>query len=122
MANPGPVMWMRDVSFSMLYTPAEVVMVPDRNDPTPQLAPVPVFVPKGAEEDPRASETRVRRALKLLLAGPQDRYGNLDTAIPPGTRLRGFRYAKDVATVNLSRSSPRPTAPGSSGSPRSSGR
>ena len=70
-ANPGLVMWMRDVSFSMLYTPAEVYMVPDRNDPTPQVAPVPVFVPKGAEGDPDAPEIRVRRALELLLAGPQ---------------------------------------------------
>ena len=58
-ANPGLVMWMRDVNFSMLYTPAEVYMTPDRNDPTPQVAPVPVFVPKGAEGDPEAAEIRV---------------------------------------------------------------
>jgi hypothetical protein len=111
-ANPGLVMWMRDVSFSMLYTPAEVYMVPDRDDPTPQLAPVPVFVPKGAEGDPDAPEIRVRRALELLLAGPKGRYGNLDTAIPPGTRVRGFRYAKDVATVNLSRRFTQPDGSG----------
>jgi hypothetical protein len=102
-ANPGVVMWMRDVSFSMLYTPAEVYMTPDRNDPTPQVAPVPVFVPKGAEGDPDAPGIRVRRALELLLDGPRARYANLETAIPSGTRMRGFRYAKDVATVNLSR-------------------
>ncbi len=75
----------------MLYTPAEVFMVPDRNDPTPQVAPVPVFVPKGAERDPKAPQVRVRRALALLLDGPRGRYVNLDTAIPPGTRLRGFQ-------------------------------
>ena len=111
-ANPGPVMWMRDMSFSRLHTPAEVVMVPDLNDPSPQLAPVPVFVPNGPEDDPRASETRVKAALKLLLAGPQDRYGDLDTAIPPGTRLRRFRYAEDLATVDLSRSFASPEGSG----------
>jgi Sporulation and spore germination/WD40-like Beta Propeller Repeat len=111
-ANPGLVMWMRDVSFSMAYTPAEVYMTPDRNDPTPQVAPAPVFVPKGAEGDPDAPVIRVRRALELLLAGPRARYANLETAIPSGTKVRGVRYAKDVATVNLSR---RFTQPGGSG-------
>ena len=111
-ANPGLVMWMRDVSFSMLYTPAEVYMTPDRNDPTPQVAPVPVFVPKGAEGDPDAPEIRVRRALELLLAGPRDRYANLETAIPPGTKVLGFQYAKDVATVNLSRRFTQPDGSG----------
>ena len=111
-ANPGLVMWMRDVNFSMLYTPAEVYMTPDRNDPTPQVAPVPVFVPKGAEGDPDAPEIRVRRALELLLAGPRDRYANLETAIPPGTKVRGFQYAKDVATVNLSRRFTQPDGSG----------
>jgi hypothetical protein len=111
-ANPGLVMWMRDVSFSMLYTPTEVYMTPDRNDPTPQVAPVPVFVPKGAEGDPDAPEIRVRRALELLLAGPRGRYGNLETAIPSGTRVRGFRYVKDVATVNLSRRFTQPDGSG----------
>jgi hypothetical protein len=111
-ANPGPVMWMRDMSFSKLYTSAEVVMVPDLSDPSPQLAPVPVFVPSGAEDDPEGSETRVEAALRLLLAGPRDRYGNLDTAIPPGTRLRGFRYAEDLATVNLSRRFAEPAGSG----------
>ena len=111
-ANPGLVMWMRDVNFSMLYTPAEVYMTPDRNDPTPQVAPVPVFVPKGAEGDPDAPEIRVRRALELLLAGPRDRYANLETAIPPGTKVLGFQYAKDVATVNLSRRFTQPDGSG----------
>ena len=111
-ANPGLVMWMRDVSFSMLYTPAEVYMTPDRNDPTPQVAPVPVFVPKGAEGDPDAAALRVSRALELLLAGPRARYANLETAIPSGTKLRGFRYAKDVATVNLSRRFTQPDGSG----------
>ena len=111
-ANPGLVMWMRDVNFSMLYTPAEVYMTPDRNDPTPQVAPVPVFVPKGAEGDPNAPEIRVRRALELLLAGPKARYANLETAIPPGTKVRGFQYAKDVATVNLSRRFTQPDGSG----------
>ncbi len=111
-ANPGLVMWMRDVSFSMLYTPAEVYMTPDRNDPTPQVAPAPVFVPKGAEGDPDAAEIRVRRALELLLAGPRARYANLETAIPSGTKVRGFRYAKDVATVDLSRRFTQPDGSG----------
>jgi len=111
-ANPGLVMWMRDVNFSMLYTPAEVYMTPDRNDPTPQVAPVPVFVPKGAEGDPDAPEIRVRRALELLLAGPRARYANLETAIPSGTKVRGFQYAKDVATVNLSRRFTQPDGSG----------
>jgi Sporulation and spore germination len=111
-ANPGLVMWMRDVSFSMLYTPTEVYMTPDRNDPTPQVAPVPVFVPKGAEGDPDAPEIRVRRALELLLAGPRGRSGNLETAIPSGTRVRGFRYVKDLATVNLSRRFTQPDGSG----------
>jgi hypothetical protein len=111
-ANPGLVMWMRDVSFSMLYTPTEVYMTPDRNDLTPQVAPVPVFVPKGAEGDPDAPEIRVRRALELLLAGPRGRYGNLETAIPSGTRVRGFRYVKDLATVNLSRRFTQPDGSG----------
>jgi hypothetical protein len=111
-ANPGLVMWMRDVNFSMLYTPAEVYMTPDRNDPTPQVAPVPVFVPRGAEGNPDAPEIRVRRALELLLAGPRGRYGNLETAIPAGTRVRRFKYVKDVATVDLSRRFTRPDGSG----------
>jgi hypothetical protein len=111
-ANPGPVMWMRDMSFSKLHIPAEVVMVPDLTDPSPQLAPVPVFVPNGAEDDPKASENRVKAALKLLLAGPQDRYASLDTAIPRGTKLKSFRYAEDLATVNFTR---RFAAPNGSG-------
>ncbi len=111
-ANPGPVMWMRDMSFAKRHTSTEVVMVPDLSDPSPQLAPVPVFVASGAEEDPKASETRVKGALSLLLAGPQDRYGNLETAIPPGTRLKGFRYADDLATVNLTRGFAQPSGSG----------
>ena len=111
-ANPGPVMWMRDMAFSKLHTSAEVVMVPDLNDPSPLLAPVPVFVPTGAEDDPKASQARVKAALKLLLAGPKDRYNYLDTAIPRGTRLKWFRYAEDVATVNLTRSFAAPTGSG----------
>ena len=103
-ANPGRVAWMRDVSFSKLYAQAEVFMVPasELADPSPQLAPVPVFVPTGAEEDPQAPRARARRALELLLEGPRGRYDNLETAIPRGTELRGLRYADDIATVNLS--------------------
>jgi hypothetical protein len=101
-ANPGNVLWMRDVNFSKLYAWAEVFMVPDLADPTPHLAPVPVFVPRGAEGDPRAPALRVTRALEVLLAGPQGRYDNLNTAIPRGTRLRSFRYVDDLATINLS--------------------
>jgi Sporulation and spore germination/WD40-like Beta Propeller Repeat len=103
-ANPALVIWMRDVNFSGLYASTEVYMIPDLADPSPQVAPVPVFVPKGAEGDPEALERPVKRALELLLAGPRGRYRNLSTAIPRGTRLRRFRYARDVATVNLSRS------------------
>jgi hypothetical protein len=102
-ANPGPVIWMRDVNFSKLYASAELYLVPDLTDPTPQLAPVPVFVPNGAEGDPKAPELRVKRAVQLLLEGPQDRYSNLGTAIPDGTRLDGIRYANDAVTLNLNR-------------------
>jgi hypothetical protein len=111
-ANPGPVMWMRDVDFSRLYAPAEVFMVPDPADPSPRLAPVPVFVPKGADGSPEASRLRVERALRLLLEGPQDRYDNLETAIPRGTELLGFKYAEDVATINLSKRFTQGTGPG----------
>jgi Sporulation and spore germination/WD40-like Beta Propeller Repeat len=102
-ANPGPVMWMRDDNFSRLYAPAEVFMVPRPTDPSPQLAPVPVFVPKGTEGSSEASRLRFERALHLLLQGPQGRYDNLKTAIPRGTELLWFRYAEDVATINLSK-------------------
>jgi Sporulation and spore germination len=105
-ANPGASIWMRDVSFSRRYAPAEIYMAPDLTDPSPHLAPVPVFVPSadGAEQqEETAAELRVTGALKLLLAGPQGRYQNLRTAIPPGTTLTRFRYAKDVVTLNLNR-------------------
>ncbi|HEX3202423.1 MAG TPA: GerMN domain-containing protein, partial [Actinomycetes bacterium] len=111
-ANPGSVIWMRDVNFSKLYTQAEVFMAPDLADPSPQLAPVPVFVPTGAENDARAPRLRAERALKLLLEGPRGRYDNLSTAIPGGTKLNELRYADDVATVNLSHSFSRPEGPG----------
>jgi Sporulation and spore germination len=104
-ANPGPVIWMRDVSFSRLYTPAEVFMAPDPSDPTPQLAPIPVFVPNGlgVEGELDAPRLSAERAVRLLLEGPRGRYANLETAIPRGTVLRGLRYSGDVATVNLNR-------------------
>jgi Sporulation and spore germination len=113
-ANPGPGLWVRDVNFSRLYAPAEIYLAPDLTDPSPQLAPVPVFVPNASEsqEGETAAEVRVKGALKLLLAGPQGRYGNLSTAIPPGTTLEGFRYARDVVTLNLNR---RFMAPGEAG-------
>jgi Sporulation and spore germination len=103
-ADPGSVIWMRDVNFSRLYTPAEVFLAPDLSDPTPQLAPVPVFVPNGTEGHPAPPKRTAEWALRLLLEGPQPRYGNLDTAIPRGTTLKGFGYTGDVATVDLSRS------------------
>jgi Sporulation and spore germination/WD40-like Beta Propeller Repeat len=102
-ANPGPVIWMRDVNFSRLHASAEVFMVPDLTDPSPQLAPVPVFVPKGDEGSPDALRLRVEDAIEVLLDGPQGRYDNLETAIPRGTELQGFEYADDVATINLSK-------------------
>jgi hypothetical protein len=111
-ANPGSVIWMRDVNFSKLYTQAEVFMAPDLADPSPQLAPVPVFVPTGAENDAQAPRLRAERALKLLLEGPRGRYDNLSTAIPGGTKLNEFRYADGEATVNLSHSFSRPEGPG----------
>jgi hypothetical protein len=115
-ANPGSAIWMRDVSFSRLYAQAEVYMAPDLTDPSPHLAPVPVFVPNATvaeqEEEKTAAEVRVKGALKLLLAGPQGRYGNLSTAIPPGTTLNGFKYARDVVTLNLSRRFMAPGTPG----------
>jgi Sporulation and spore germination len=111
-ANPGPVIWMRDVNFSRLYASTEVYMVPDQDDPSPQLAPVPMFVPNGVEGDPKAPKLRVTRALQVLFAGPRGRYGNLETAIPPGTRLLDFRYANDLVTLDLSRAFSRPTGSG----------
>jgi Sporulation and spore germination len=102
-ANPGPVIWMRDVNFSRLYTPAAVFMTPDPSDPSPQLAPVPIFVPNGPEDEPAPPALKAEQALRVLLEGPQRRYDNLETAIPRGTVLREVRYAGDVATVNLSR-------------------
>jgi hypothetical protein len=100
-ANPGDVMWVRDISFNKLYAPVETFMVPDLTDPSPLLAPVPLFVQRAGVGNPE-SPALVERALKLLLAGPQGRYDNLNTAIPPGTELRSFKYANEVATVNLS--------------------
>ena len=111
-ANPGSVIWMRDVNFSRLYAQAEVFLAPDLSDPTPQLAPVPVFVPNGADDDPQAPRLRAEAAVRLLLEGPQGRYGNLDTAIPRGTKLLGLRYAEDLATINLSRRFSRADGPG----------
>ena len=112
-ANPGSAIWIRDVNFSKLYAPAEIYLAPDLTDPSPQLAPVPVFVPNATEsEEETAAEVRVKGALELLLDGPKGRYGNLSTAIPPGTTLNGFRYARDVVTLNLSR---RFMEPGASG-------
>ncbi|HWD47000.1 MAG TPA: GerMN domain-containing protein, partial [Actinomycetota bacterium] len=106
-ANPGPVIWMRDVSFSKLYASTEVYMVPDQeDDPSPQLAPVPMFVPNGSPK------LRVTRALQVLFAGPRSRYANLETAIPPGTRLLDLRYANDLVTLNLSRAFSQPTGSG----------
>ena len=111
-ANPGSAIWVRDVNFSKLYAPAEIYMAPDLTDPSPKLAPVPVFVPNATEgQEETATQVRVKGALKLLLAGPQGRYGNLSTAIPPGTTL-GFRYAKDVVTLNLNRRFIGPGGPG----------
>ena len=112
-ANPGSAIWVRDVNFSKLYAPAEIYMAPDLTDPSPRLAPVPVFVPNATEgEEETAAQVRVKGALKLLLAGPQGRYGNLSTAIPPGTTLIGFRYTKDVVTLNLNRRFAEPGEPG----------
>jgi Sporulation and spore germination len=111
-ANPGPAIWMRDVNFSKLYASTEVYMVPDLADPSPQLAPVPMFVPNGVEGDPKAPRLRVTRALQVLFAGPRGRYHNLETAIPPGTRLLDVRYANDLVTLNLSRAFSRPTGSG----------
>jgi sporulation and spore germination protein/lipoprotein LpqB-like beta-propeller protein len=111
-ANPGSVIWMRDVNFSKLYAQAEVFLPPDLADPTPQLAPVPVFVPNGADDDPQAPRLGAEAALKLLLEGPQGRYDNLQTAIPRGTELLRLRYAEDVVTVDLNRRFSRPDGSG----------
>ena len=117
MANPDAI-WMRDVNFARLYASTEVYLVPD-DPPSPQLAPVPVFVRRASDQ---VSALEVERALEVLLDGPRGRYDHLDTAIPDGTVLRDFRYAEGVATVSLSRGSRGPRASGSSGSPRSCGR
>lgn len=102
-ADPGEVIWMRDVNFERLHAQAEIFMVPDLDGLPRRLAPVPVFVPRGNQSDPGAMAERVEDALELLLAGPQGSYDHLDTAIPPGTELRDFRYLDEVATVDLSR-------------------
>jgi Sporulation and spore germination len=102
-ADPGEVIWMRDVSFERLHAQVEIFMVPDLDGLARRLAPVPVFVPRGNQSDPGAMAERVEDALELLLAGPQGSYDHLDTAIPPGTELRDFRYLDEVATVDLSR-------------------
>jgi len=111
-ADPGSVIWMRDVNFSRLYTPAEVFLAPDLADPTPQLAPVPVFVPNATQGRPAPPGRTAERALRLLLEGPQPRYDNLETAIPRGTALREFRYDGEVATVDLTRSFSQADGPG----------
>jgi hypothetical protein len=100
-ANPDAI-WMRDVNFARLYASTEVYLFPDTTRPSPQLAPVPVFVRRG-DSDPDVSALEVERALEVLLDGPRGRYDHLDTAIPDGTVLRDFRYAEGVATVSLSR-------------------
>jgi hypothetical protein len=100
-ANPSGI-WMRDVNFASLYASTEVYLVADKTRPAPRLAAAPVFVRRG-DGDPEVSKLAVNHALKLLLAGPRGRYRNLDTAIPEGTELREFRYAENVATVDLSR-------------------
>jgi hypothetical protein len=99
--NPSGI-WMRDVNFARLYASTEVYLVADKTRPAPRLAAAPVFVRRG-DGDPEVSKLAVNHALKLLLAGPRGRYRNLDTAIPEGTELREFRYAENVATVDLSR-------------------
>jgi hypothetical protein len=100
-ANPSGI-WMRDVNFARLYASTEVYLVADKTRPAPRLAAAPVFVRRG-DGDPEVSKLAVHHALRLLLAGPRGRYRNLDTAIPEGTELREFRYAENVATVDLSR-------------------
>jgi sporulation and spore germination protein/WD40 repeat protein len=101
-ADPGDVLWMSDISFNKLYVPVDLFMVPDLADPTPRLAPVPVFVRRATKREEAPAE-RVRNALEQLLAGPQGRYDNLSTAIPSKTSLLDFQYAGEVATVDLSR-------------------
>jgi hypothetical protein len=101
-ADPGEVIWMRDVNFERLHAPVEIFMVPGEDGLPGRLAPVPVFVPRGGQTD-AAVAGRVEAALRLLLAGPQGRYDHLETAIPPRTRLRRFTYADKVATVDLTR-------------------
>jgi hypothetical protein len=100
-ANPGGSIWMRDLNFSRLYASAELYLVPDLAHPSPQLAPVPIFVRRDADGNPEVPEPGVRQALELLLAGPRGRYANLQSAIPKGTQLNGIRYANGVATVDL---------------------
>src|SRR4029453_15552162 len=116
-AHPGAAMWMRDVSFNKRYAQAEVYLAPDLTDPSPHLAPVPVFVPNATEaeqeeEEGTAAEGRAKGPRDLPRAGPQGRYANLSTAIPPGTTLEWFRYAKDVVTLNLNRRFMAPGEPG----------
>jgi Sporulation and spore germination/WD40-like Beta Propeller Repeat len=102
-ANPSGI-WMRDVNFARLYASTEVYLVADKTRPAPRLAAAPVFVRRGdGDGDAEVPKLALRHALELLLAGPRGRYRNLDTAIPEGTVLRSFRYADNLATVDLSR-------------------
>ena len=119
-ANPGGI-WMGR-RLRQAVRPTEVYLVPDTSRLSPQLSPVPVFVP--GRRRPGGVRARVKHALELLLSGPRGRYDSLDTAIPPGTELREFEYAENVATVDLSEpfAEQGRRAPVSCGSDRSSTR
>jgi Sporulation and spore germination len=100
-ANPGEL-WLDDDNFRRLHGPVDMFMVAaDRQ----HLAPVSVFVPRPPQgSNPLAAlEQRAEAALRGLLEGPQGRVSALETAIPPGTRLRDFSYrnGNGVATVDL---------------------
>ena len=101
-ANPDAI-WMRDVDFASCTPRPRSTW--SRTRPASPLAPVPVFVRRG-DSDPEASALEVERALEVLLDGPRGRYDQPRHGDPGRDRAADFRYAEDVATVNLSRGSP----------------
>ena len=109
-------------SASACSTPRPRYMTPDRDDPTPQVAPVPVFVPKGAEGDPTPPRSGS--------GGPSSCcWPARGTATPtsrrpsrPGPRCAGSSTPRTWQPSTSRAGSPSPTAPGSSASGRSCGR
>jgi hypothetical protein len=87
-------------------------MVPDLNDPSPLLAPVPVFVPAGPRTTGRHWRPGPRPPSSCCWPAPRTATATSTRRSHRGTRLKWFRYAEDVATVNLTRGFAAPTGSG----------